>query len=138
MDAYPDYDVLFADGINASNSASHTQTLLHLKDKFPEAYSFPHQFYGSASDLWHSLDPTPITSIPSAEGIQQGDSASTLLYCTAIHDFLQDLQHFLLNNGSAVPLVFVDDRSIRSCFVCYRLHQCSWHSCWLSFEPLQE
>ena len=112
MDAHPDYDVLFADGINAFNSASRTQTLLHLKDKFPEAYSFFHQFYGSASDLWHSLDPTHITSIPSAEGFQQGDPASTLLYCTAIHDFLQDLQHFLLDQGSAIPLFFVDDGTL--------------------------
>ena len=37
MDVRPDYDVLFADRINAFNSASRTQTLLHLKDKFPEA-----------------------------------------------------------------------------------------------------
>ena len=41
MDAHPNYDILLADGINAFNSASRTQTLLHLKDKFPEAYSFP-------------------------------------------------------------------------------------------------
>ena len=108
MDAHPDYDVLFTDGI-AFNSASRTQTLLHLKVKFPEAYSFFHQFNGSESDLWHSLDPTHITSIPSAGGFQQGDPASTLLYCTAIHDFLQDLQHFLLAEGSAIPLFFVDD-----------------------------
>jgi hypothetical protein len=111
-DAHPDYDVLFADGINAFNSASRTQALLHLKDKFPEAYSFFYQFYGTTSDLWHSLDPSHITSIKSAEGFQQGDPASTLLYCTAIHDFLQDLQRYLLHQGSAIPLFFVDDGTI--------------------------
>ena len=58
------------------------------------------------------MDPTLITSIPSAEGFQQGDPASTLLYCTAIHDFLQDLQHFLLAQGSAIPLFFVDDGTL--------------------------
>jgi hypothetical protein len=53
-----------------------------------------------------------LPSIPSAEGFQQGDPASTLLYCTAIHDLLQDLQHFLLNHGSAIPLFFVDDGTL--------------------------
>ena len=43
------YGVLFTDGINPFNSASRTQTLLHLKETFREACSFPHQIYDSAT-----------------------------------------------------------------------------------------
>jgi len=55
-----------------------------------------------------------VRSIPSDEGFQQGDPASTLLYCTAIHDFLHQLQTLLLNSADrkAIPLFFVDDGTL--------------------------
>ena len=38
-------------------------------------------------------------SIKSSEGFQQGDPASTLLYCTAIHNFIKDLPRILTSRG---------------------------------------
>jgi len=40
MTAYPTDDIYFADGMNAFNSASRTQSLLHLQQNFPEAYAY--------------------------------------------------------------------------------------------------
>ena len=58
------------------------------------------------------MSPLNINSIESSEGFQQGDPASTLLYCTAIQEFIKDLQHILTSSGSALPLFFVDDGTI--------------------------
>ena len=110
--AHPDYDVYFADGINAFNSASRIEALLQLQQHYPEAYSYAHQFYGSSSSLWHDFNPPTVDFIPSSEGFQQGDPASTLLYCLAIHNFLHGLQTYLLSLGPCLPLFFVDDGTI--------------------------
>lgn len=113
MKAHPEFDIFFADGINAFNSASRVQSRLFQETHCPEACSFIHQFYGGPpSDIWHTLNPLNISSIKSSEGFQQGDPASTLLYCTAIHDFIKDLQRILTSTGPALPLFFVDDGTI--------------------------
>ena len=43
----------------------------------PPAFSFFFQFYADTSQLWHTIDPSHISSIDSDEGFQQGDPAST-------------------------------------------------------------
>jgi hypothetical protein len=66
----------------------------------------------SLSLILHSLilwRPTRlnISSIKSSEDFQQGDSASTLLYCTAIYNFIKDLQRIFTFSVPALPLFFV-------------------------------
>jgi len=72
------------------------------------------QLYGTTSQLWHNLDSGRLSSITSDEGFQQSDPASTLLYCTVIHDFFHQLQTFLLNltHGKASQLFFVDEGTL--------------------------
>ena len=70
MQSHPDYDVYFADGINAFNSVSCTATLLQVKELYGEAFSFFFQFYADTSQLWHTIDPSHISSIDSDEGFQ--------------------------------------------------------------------
>jgi hypothetical protein len=113
MKAHPEFDIFFADGINAFNSATRVQYPLLQETYCPEACSFIHQFYGGPpSDIWHILSPLNTSSIKSSEGFQQGNPASTLLYCTAIYDFIQDLQRILISSGPALPFFFVDDDTI--------------------------
>jgi hypothetical protein len=64
--------------------------------KNPTALKLVLSFYGGpSSDIWHTFSPLNISSIKSLEGFQQGDPASTRLYCTAIHVFIKDLQRIL-------------------------------------------
>ena len=113
MTAHPEFDIFFADGINAFNCASRVQSRLFQETHCPEACAFIHQFYGGPpSDIWHTLNPLNISSFKSSEGFQQGDPASTLLYCTAIQDFIKELQRILTSSGPALPLLFVDDGTI--------------------------
>ena len=83
-----------------------------MKELYGEAFSFFFQFYADTSQLWHTIDPSHISSIDSDEGFQQGDPASTALYCIGIQPFLKQLQQFLLTQGPALPLFFVDDGTI--------------------------
>ena len=46
------------------------------------------------------------------EGFQQGDPASTALYCIGIQPFIKQLQRFLISQCPALPLFFVDDDTI--------------------------
>jgi hypothetical protein len=103
MHSHPDYDVYFADGINAFNSVSRTATLLQVKELYGEAFSFFFQFYADTLHLWHTIDPSHISSIDSDEGFQKGDPASTTLYCIDIQPFIKQLQQFLLAQGPALP-----------------------------------
>ena len=52
-----------------------------------------------------------IPSIPPTSPLQ-GDPASTALYCIDIQPFIKQLQQFLLDQGPALPLFFVDDGTI--------------------------
>jgi len=88
MHSHPDYYVYFADGINAFNSVSRTATLLQVKELYGEAFSFFFQFYADTSQLWHTIDPSHISSIDSDDGFQQGDPTTTALYCIGIQPFI--------------------------------------------------
>jgi len=70
MHSHPDYDVYFADGINAFNSVSSTATLLQVKEVYAEVFSFFFQFYADTSQLWRTIDPSHISSIDSDEDFQ--------------------------------------------------------------------
>jgi len=76
---------------------------------FGEAFS---QFYADTSQLCPTIDSSHISSIDSDEGFQQGDPVSTALYYIGIQPFIKQLQQFLLAQGPALPLFFVDDGTI--------------------------
>ncbi len=79
------------------------------RKRFGEAFSFFFQFYADTSQLWHTIDPSHISSIDSDEGFQQGDPTTTALYCIGIQPFIKQVQQFLLAQAPALPLFFVDD-----------------------------
>ena len=55
-----------------------------MKELYGDAFSFFFTFYADTSQLWHTIDPFHISSSDSDEGFQQGDPASTALYCIGI------------------------------------------------------
>ena len=116
----PTLDIFAMDGINAFNSISRLTFLDQLKNwvgqnKLSNLFPFVKQFYGQNSNLWHLYKNDRIDNIQSQEGLQQGDTAGTLLFCCSLHRFSQDLKNILSDHNidkKSLVLFFIDDGTL--------------------------
>ena len=73
--------------------------LYAIKEAAPIVFAFVHSAYSSPSSLHYGS-----TTIPSAEGVQQGDPPGPLLFCLTIHPLIQALKleykMFYLDDGT--------------------------------------
>ena len=101
----PDWVVLKSDVRNAFNSISRQQMLEQVVGSFPDILNHVAQMYGRISPLVFMQGITPVT-IESAEGVHQGDPLGPVLFATAIHSVLKDLQEM---HPKVRILAYLDD-----------------------------
>ena len=82
---------------NAFNSIHRDSMLDAVRDMAPEIYPFVHSTYSSPSSLFWGDK-----SLPSAEGVQQGDPLGPLLFCLSLH-------HYGVQLSSELCVMFLDD-----------------------------
>jgi hypothetical protein len=81
------HTILSIDCINAFNRVSRQKILQVMASRLPQLLPLFCMLYGSASDLVHA-----VCLITSQEGVRQGGVWSSLLFCLAIQDTLEECQ----------------------------------------------
>ena len=99
----PDSLILKLDFKNAFNCLRSDKMLLAVEEMAPELLPLVHSAYCVPSSLFIGN-----VTIPSSEGVQQGDPLGPLLFCLTIHHMVQQLR-------SEVCLFYLDDGTLRGC-----------------------
>ena len=101
----PDWVVLKTDVKNAFNSISRQQIMEQVAKSFPGVYNHVVQMYEKVSPLVFMQGSTPVI-IASAEGVHQGDPLGPILFASAIHSNLINLQE---EHSKVCFLAYLDD-----------------------------
>ena len=105
LESHPDWFILKTDIKNAFNSVERAHLLPLVAKAFPDIYRHVHQMYAGFSPLIFN-DGHNAHLLLSQEGVHQGDPLGPMLFSTALHPFLLDLQ---MGHPSIRVLAYLDD-----------------------------
>jgi hypothetical protein len=104
--------VLGIDSSNAFNAVKRLEALKRVAQHAPDLYAYAAKVYGAHSNpslLFALDDVSEAQVIDSCQGVQQGDSLGSLLFCLALHQILLD---FALQFPKLSLPSFLDDLTI--------------------------
>ena len=105
LESHPDWYILKTDIKNALNSVERVHLLPLVAKAFPDIYRHVQQMYAGFSPLVFN-DGHNAHLLLSQEGVHQGDPLGPMLFSTALHPFLLDLQ---MGHPSIRVLAYLDD-----------------------------
>ena len=106
----PDWVVLKTEVKNSFNSISRQEIMEQVAKSFTDVYNHVVQMYKKVSPLVFMQGSTPVI-IASAEGVHQGDPLGLILFASAVHSDLINLQK---EHSKVCFLAYLDDVFIMS------------------------